>query len=55
MTNDRQYQVLLDYYNTNVEFKEYVDKYCTKHSKTCEEALHDKIILDYFNYLLQKE
>lgn len=55
MTNDRQYQILLDYYNTNDEFKEYVDKYCIKHNKTCEEALHDKLILDYFNYLLQKE
>lgn len=55
MTDDRRYQILLDYYNSSDEFKEYVDKYSVKHDKTYEEALHDKIILDYFNYLLQKE
>lgn len=33
-----------EYYNSNVDFKGYVDRYCEKYKCTVEEALKHKII-----------
>jgi hypothetical protein len=34
----------MDEYNENIEFKEYVDKYCTKHRLMPEEATQHLIV-----------
>ena len=41
-------------YNNNLEFKEYVDKYCAKHGIDVEEALTHKIVLEYLHFLLNR-
>lgn len=41
----------LQYYH-NKDFKEYVDKYCISKHKDLDEALKDKIVLEYLVYLL---
>ena len=33
-----------EYYDTNEDFKEYVDKYCVKHNVSKEEALKHNIV-----------
>ena len=33
-----------EFYNSNADFKTYIDKYCKKHKCTVEEALKHKII-----------
>ena len=40
-------------YQTNKEFKEYVDKYCNslRHKKTPEEAFKDIMVQSYADYL----
>lgn len=43
---------LKEMYENNVEFKEYVDKYMTKHNKSLSEALSDAMVKDYAAYLL---
>lgn len=45
---------LPELYNTNIQFKEYVDKYMTKHNKSLSEALSDAMVKDYVAYLLAK-
>ena len=44
-----------DYYNNNADFKEYVDKYCTKSNKSVTDALQDAIVLAYLKYLKDRE
>lgn len=34
----------MEFYNTNKDFREYVDKYCRKHKCTVEEALTHVIV-----------
>jgi len=34
----------MEAYNTNQDFKEYVDRYCNKHKVTVEEALTHAIV-----------
>lgn len=43
---------LPELYRTNKDFKEYVDKYMTKHNKSLSEALSDALVKDYAAYLL---
>lgn len=45
---------LPELYRTNKDFKEYVDKYMTKHNKSLSEALSDAMVKDYAAYLLSK-
>ena len=33
-----------DFYNSNTDFKEYVERHCKKHKCTVEEALKHKIV-----------
>lgn len=42
---------LLELYNTNEEFKEYVDKSCKTYNRTLEESLQNKMSLQYALYL----
>ena len=35
------------FYETNKDFKAYVDKYCTKHHLTVDEALEHKMVQSY--------
>ena len=35
-----------DFYNSNTDFKEYVERYCKKHKCTVEEALKHKVVED---------
>ena len=37
-----------DFYNSNTDFKEYVERYCKKHKCTVEEALKHKIVEDVY-------
>jgi hypothetical protein len=34
----------MEAYNTNQDFKEYVDRYCNKHKVTVEEALNHALV-----------
>lgn len=34
----------MDFYNTNQDFREYVERYCRKHKCTVEEALTHAIV-----------
>jgi hypothetical protein len=34
----------MDFYNTNQDFKEYVDKYCNTYKVTVEEALSHALV-----------
>ena len=49
---------VIDYfrlYETNTEFKEYVDAFCRTHMKSIEEVLQYQVIKEFANYLLQKD
>ena len=35
---------LIDFYETNADFREYLDKYCTKHNLTIAEACTHLIV-----------
>ena len=35
-----------DFYNSNTDFQEYVERYCKKHKCTVEEALKHKVVED---------
>ena len=37
-----------EYYNSNMDFKAYVDRYCVKDKYTVEEALKHKIIEEVY-------
>lgn len=37
-------------YETDKDVKEYIDKYCYKHSLTVEEAIAHKLIKEYADY-----
>lgn len=39
-----------EYYNTNDDFKGYVDRYCMKHKCTIEEALKHKVVTDVYEH-----
>ena len=39
-----------DYYNTNEDFKEYVERYSKKHRCTVEEALKHKVVEDVYEH-----
>ena len=41
-------------YETNTEFKEYVDKYATKHLISIEDALCHKLVHEFWNYLVER-
>ena len=45
---------LPELYRTNKDFKEYVDKYMTKHNKTLADALTDIIVREYAEWMLSK-
>jgi hypothetical protein len=38
---------MTDLYNSNTDFKTYVDKYCTKHNLTVGQALKHRIVMLY--------
>ena len=40
-----------EFYATNEDFSEYVDRYCKKHEITVQEALKHKIVKHYFEWL----
>ena len=42
-------------YGENTDFKEYVDRYVRQHKVSVEEALHHKLVHEYFEYLLQSQ
>jgi hypothetical protein len=44
--------LMKNYYNTNPEFKEYVDRYAKKHGISVDEALTHKIVKEFYKYLL---
>lgn len=39
-----------NFYDTNSDFKDYVDKYCTKHQLTVEVALEHKLVKEVAKY-----
>lgn len=39
-----------EFYNSNADFKAYVDKYCKKHKCTVEEALEHALVKDVYEY-----
>lgn len=41
-------------YETNADFKEYIDKMCDKHHLTVEQALSTKMAANYAEYLLER-
>lgn len=43
-------------YETNRDFKEYVDRYCKskRHNKSVDDALKDLVVKQYADYLLGK-
>ena len=43
-----------DAYRDNLEFKEYVDKYCNQNKISVEEALTHKVVQEYLDYLLYR-
>ena len=42
----RKDESMKDFYNSNTDFKEYVERYCKKHKCTVEEALKHKVVED---------
>lgn len=40
-------------YETNRDFKEYVDKYCSNAMKSVEEVLQYQVVREYAEYLLK--
>ena len=44
-----------EFYNSNENFKEYIDKYCKKHKCTIEEALKHKIIEEVYEQYKETE
>lgn len=50
---------LKELYQTNSEFKEYVDRYCNGYSEgkhlTLDEALQHRLIADYASWLLSRK
>lgn len=39
-----------EFYNSNADFKAYVDKYCKKHKYTVEEALEHALVKDVYEF-----
>lgn len=37
-----------EFYNSNADFKTYIDKYCKKHKCTVEEALEHKLVKEVY-------
>lgn len=46
---------LVEFYNAGGAFKEYVDKYCTKHQMDYTEALNHIMIHDVYDYYMDIE
>lgn len=46
---------LQEFYNTNRDFRMYVDKYCDKHDKETEEAFNDVMIHMVADFYKSKE
>ena len=45
-----------DYYNSNPDFKRYVDRYCIQYGCTVDEALsHELVKQVYYSYIGQVE
>lgn len=44
----------METYNTNSNFRHYVDKYCAQRHKSVEEALQDKIVQGVEKYHIEK-
>ena len=40
--------MMKEFYNTNTDFKNYIDKYCKKHKCTVEEALQHKLVKEVY-------
>ena len=43
-----------EFYNTNADFKAYVDKYIVKESVSLNTALSHKIVRNYAEYLMER-
>lgn len=44
MHQDKRGELMKEFYNSNADFKNYVDKYCKKHKCSIEEAMKHKLI-----------
>lgn len=42
-------------YETNDEFRSYIDRMCNKHHLTVDQALSTKMAANYAEYLLERE
>jgi hypothetical protein len=40
----------MEFYNTNLDFRQYVEKYCVEHKCTVEEALTHAMVKSAENY-----
>lgn len=39
-----------EFYDTNDDFRKYVNKYCNKHKLTVDEALNHSMVREAYNY-----
>lgn len=44
-----------DYYNTNPDFKRYVDRHCTQYGCTVEEALREELVRQVYLYYKEQD
>lgn len=45
---------VIELYENNKDFKSYVDKHCKVYNKTKREALFEKVVLSYAEYIINK-
>lgn len=46
--------IYTELFNTNMDFRNYVEKYVIQHHITLEEALKHKMVHNYGDYILEK-
>lgn len=51
MTTETSTHDMKWYYENNLDFKMYVDRYCAIHNKTADEAFNDSMVVAYWKYL----
>ena len=42
----------LSLYNTNEQFRAYVDRYCRKHRLTVDVAIQHRLVINYGDYIM---
>lgn len=45
---------VIELYDNNKDFKSYVNKHCKVYNKTVKEALFEKVVLSYAEYVINK-